>query len=574
MTTPLPFQSIDDFTLRRIIQDTPYSLSVESYQNALQRKVFLKLLKPQIKDHRVWYTRFQREAQICAKLKNPHIVDVFTMGEKESFTYMAMEFVEGFSLKDLLDREKALSPAISFEITRQVLLALQFAHQHGIIHRDIKPGNILIDIYGDVRLTDFGLAYLGEENSLTQQGAILGTPAYMSPEQITGETLTQASDFFSLGVTLFEMLTGNKAFAGDNYSACMQKILNHNPPSPSTFNQIISSDQENIVLKLIHKNPAQRPANAHDILDQFKTINIGENILSSNVKNNIALLIKTYHSSHPEIEKSSMNSKTTGPEGNQNSEKSIFRKWFSPAIGIVAAIFLLIFILYLPPEEKTPHAVTPPFPEEIDTLSNTSSESDSKSDMDFSENKKLPNPEQPFSQDSSLKLENNIKKQADLSFKIADEENKNKSGENLVRFADWHLNIHPWAKITLDGNMVDSMVITKKITLSPGKHQLILSHPEFAPKIFNLEAVPGEVKKIDYSFLQEAGYLSVEVRPWADIYIDGKHIDSTPLDRLILLSQGEHMLELRNPYYDTFRKILNIAAGDTLHLRQRLNKAN
>jgi serine/threonine-protein kinase len=222
MVSPLPFQNIEDFNLERVIQDSPYAMAIRAYQVSLRRPVFLKLLKPQVNNHKHWVTRFTREAQVSAGLKHPHIVDVYTIGEKEGYTYMAQAWVEGLSVKELLSREKGLPSEIALEIIRQMLLALQFAHQKNIVHRDIKPGNIIVDIHGEAHLTDFGLAHLGEEISVTQPGSILGTPAYMAPEQVTGEEVTPATDLFAIGITLYEMLTGIKPFAG---AICRGKLF-------------------------------------------------------------------------------------------------------------------------------------------------------------------------------------------------------------------------------------------------------------------------------------------------------------------------------------------------------------
>ena len=182
-SSQLPFKEIGQFTLQRVIQDGPYTMAVQSFQPSLHRPVFIKLLKPQIKNQELWLTRFKREARICARLKHPNIVDVYTIGEIQNYTYMAMEFVRGISLKELLEREKKLPEKPALQIVSQILQALQYAHQNKVIHRDLKPGNILLDIHGVVKLTDFGLAYLGEEFSVTLEGDILGTPAYMAPDR-------------------------------------------------------------------------------------------------------------------------------------------------------------------------------------------------------------------------------------------------------------------------------------------------------------------------------------------------------------------------------------------------------
>ncbi len=134
------------------------------------------------------------------------------------------------------------------------------------------------------------------------------------------------------------------------------------------------------------------------------------------------------------------------------------------------------------------------------------------------------------------------------------------------------LNVIPWATISVDGVMLDSLARQKQLTLSPGKHRLVLSHPEFSPKVLEIETRAGEQRSIRYSFYQDAGFIWVEVRPWAAVYIDGRFVDNTPLKRPLPLSPGEHLIELKNPYYETIRKYVEINRGDTLMIREILKK--
>jgi serine/threonine protein kinase len=577
-----PFNNIDDFTLNNIIQDTPYSMAVESYQNSLQRKVFIKLLKPQVKDHQLWIVRFQREAQICAMLKNRHIVDVYTMGEKESYTYMAMEFVEGLSLKELLKKEKFLCPKITFEITRQVLLALEFAHQQKIIHRDIKPGNILIDIYGEVRITDFGLAYLGEENSLTQQGNILGTPAYMSPEQITGESLKPASDFFSLGATIYEMLTGIKPFAGDNYSACIQNIMNLDPPPLSNYNKDIIKEYDDIVNRLLEKDANKRPENASFILDQLKKIFRDNEFQTLQIKSSIASLIKKYYNSHSNKKVRRLHTKKSEKFDKDISKNNRLKKWIGWTIGSVITLLFLNYLFFILPEKKSQNQNAANITSKTDSLKINSGLIDTKYKTNKSETNSIDLEAPEVVKNNIDKIQTN-KKSNQLSIRDGSlrnlEDRTSNLEANIVEGAqslesELDLTVRPWAQVAIDGNIVDSIMINKKLLLNPGIHQVLLTHPEFSPKLIEFEMISGQKKQINFSFLNEAGFLSIEVRPWADIYIDGKHIDSAPMDRLITLGIGEHLIELKNPYYDTYRKVLNVVAGDTIYLKQQMYKMN
>ena len=272
----VPFDHIGEFRLDRMIQSGTYTLSLKGYQPSLHRPVFIKLLRPQSQQHEQWLERFRREARISARLKHPNIVDVYTLGEHEGYAYMAMAYVDGLSLRQVVERQGNLPLDLCCLIMEQILPALQMSQDEGIVHRDIKPGNLLIDKRGVARITDFGLAHLGQDVAMTQQGAILGTPAYMAPEQVTGEPVSPATDIFSLGATFYELLTGTKAFGGESYSACLQKILHENPPPPSVLHPELPAEVDALLQSMLQKEPKERPASAREVHEQLKTIWSGD----------------------------------------------------------------------------------------------------------------------------------------------------------------------------------------------------------------------------------------------------------------------------------------------------------
>lgn len=561
MTQPLPIEKIGDFTLRRIIHEGVFATSLEAYQDTLHRTVFIKLLKPMVKEHERWVERFKREAQVCAQLKNPNIVGVYTIGEEKGYTYMAQEFVSGLSLQELLKQVIVISPRIAFEIVRQICLALQTAHQNDVIHRDIKPGNILIDIHGQVKLTDFGLAYLGEDAALTQQGNILGTPAYMAPEQITGDRLTPAADFFSLGATLYEMLTGHRSFAGESYSACIQKIMNENPAPPSQLQADISEQQDTFILQLVEKEPDKRPQDVSQLLEQLQSIADPES--PALVQAELATLIRKYYKS----EKSKSLLLDTQAIPVERSKK----KWMLIGIPALLILFILLGI------QLTDIPFTAPDKSEPPVMNDSLATGIGKQ---FSGKHALQQPKSAGPDKLPVEREEPTKPN-DSPIKKNHKTNKNSDTQNSAAKTSEHLkaakptlelDIQPWARVELDGIVIDSMLNSTQLTLKPGNHQLVLIHPQFSPKVIQLKLEPGQERTISYSFLQDAGFLTIEVRPWAEVYIDSKAIDTTPLNRAIVLSSGQHLLELKNPYYDGYRQMITITAGDTMHIKQTLTK--
>ena len=179
----------------------------------LGRKVAVKLLHARFAQDQEFVERFRREASSAAGLQHPNVVGVYDRGEFDGTYYIAMEYCEGESLKEVIVREAPLDPARAIAITKQILVAARFAHRRNVIHRDLKPHNVILDDEDNVKVTDFGIARPGASD-ITEVGAIMGTAQYLSPEQAQGRPVTEASDLYSIGVVLFEMLTGRAPFDG------------------------------------------------------------------------------------------------------------------------------------------------------------------------------------------------------------------------------------------------------------------------------------------------------------------------------------------------------------------------
>lgn len=237
----------------------------EAIDTSINRRVALKelLLPPNLvgaqKRERV--ERFYREARAAGSLSHPNIVTIFEAGEDHGRHFIAMEYLEGKTLRDILDIEGSLPVERVVEITAQVCDGLAYAHLKGIVHRDIKPDNVQILPSGSVKITDFGIARIMEEPTLTADGQVFGTPSYMSPEQVAGKTLDRRTDIFSLGVMLFEMLAGRKPFTGDTIVTITYNIMNQEvtiPPSVPVY-------MERVIKRCIAKDPELRYTSAADV---------------------------------------------------------------------------------------------------------------------------------------------------------------------------------------------------------------------------------------------------------------------------------------------------------------------
>nr|MBA3288808.1 serine/threonine protein kinase [Acidimicrobiia bacterium] len=249
----------------------------------LDRQVAIKVLYPEFAVDPNFVERFRREAQAAANLSHPNIVNVYDWGRHAGTYFIAMEYVEGRTLADILRSFKRVTPKQAAEIATEVSAALAFAHEAGLVHRDIKPANILIGSNGQVKVADFGIARAMNsptESNLTQAGAVMGTATYFSPEQAQGAQPDPRSDLYSLGIVMYEMVGGQPPFTGENPVSIAYKQV-HDQPQP--LNQLatdVPRAYEAIVAKLLAKDPQVRYTSAGALRDDLRRFRNGEQVLA------------------------------------------------------------------------------------------------------------------------------------------------------------------------------------------------------------------------------------------------------------------------------------------------------
>lgn len=260
----------------------------EADDTQLQRRVALKVMKPALAANPRAQQRFLREARACAAITHDHIVTIYQVGEERGVPFLAMQFLEGTSLDTLLQASGRLPIAQVLSIGRQTASGLAAAHERGLVHRDVKPGNLWLEASpgrqpgeGRVKILDFGLAHLGDGNErLTQPGMLMGTPAYMAPEQARGQKVDERADLFSLGCVLYELTTGQRPFGGDTTMAVLAKLATTTPDAPNVLQPEVPKELSALIMRLLDKDPEKRPASATEVEQALAEMGSRGNVVS------------------------------------------------------------------------------------------------------------------------------------------------------------------------------------------------------------------------------------------------------------------------------------------------------
>jgi len=403
--------------------------------------------------------RFNREAKSAGRLNHPNIVTIYDVGRADHVAFMAMEYLEGRELKEIISSGETLQPDRIAEIIAQIADALAFAHEHGIVHRDIKPANIMVLRNGSVKITDFGIAKISS-GSRTQIGIILGSPKYMSPEQVAGKPVDGRSDIFSLGAVLYELLAGKPAFGGEDntLTAIMYQVLNEMPVSPTSINPTIPLAFDYIVAKALAKAPENRYSSAREMandLRNFKNLTTTSPLISSAPPG-----------------KRSANKKNNGDDTviMNTGQIPADSGWSSGKMraGLIAtAIFVAAIVLFITSTRESGVTTVPTVDDKKPLTPQTTLATAIKPLPTAETESKVP--------DAQLIV--TAPTQATLGFAIL-----------------------PWGEIFIDGKSQGASPPLREIRLSPGKHQIEIKNTDLPPYRQTVEMEAGSNKTIRHKF--------------------------------------------------------------------------
>jgi serine/threonine protein kinase len=489
----------------------------------LNKKIVLKVLDSGSIVDKSIIERFKREAKLLAQLDHPNIIKVLDFGMNDGSFYISFEFFESNNLRTIISKYSLSNNQIK-QLLTQLLTGLSFAHSSKIIHRDIKPENIFVDEKFNLKIGDFGLAFSVGDKFVTQKASIVGTPAYMSPEQVQGQELDEKSDLFSVGVVAYELLTGNSLFVSDDLNSTINKILNFDSDELEFSDIDENEDLIMCIKELLHSEKQSRINSANEALQILGIV-----------------LDQSFHE--------------------KNQFKSPIRV-HTKKVLILSFFLTLIIIAYFFSIINTPVS------KQNENLSIDSSELNER-DLET------------VQQIDTQKLENLAVSKNPIEENLESKELPNEPGNSPVRLEDENntepaeinsfgsldLKVIPWAEVFLDSLRIDTTPIDSSITLTSGKHSLLLKNPGYPDYYTDIVIEPNKITELSYSFDTLFSYVKFDVFPWGSISIDNRIIGDTPISEPIILAEGSYEIIISNPEHGIVSKQIMTTRGDTLNVK-------
>ncbi len=471
----------------------------------LGKKIFLKTMDQNNIPDAATLKRFKREAKVLAQLDHPNIIKVFDFGTFDHFFYISFEYFESRNLRKIL-QENELSEKQKLDIFMRILKGLNYAHQNKIIHRDLKPENILIDNAGQVKIADFGLAQGLDESAITGKSSIVGTPGYMSPEQILGEKLTFQSDLFSLGVIAYELYVGENPFIGRDVGATINNILTFKVSSVYDSLTKVPTPLQEIIADLLKRLKKDRVKSAAEILQR-------------------------------------LDEKEAEAAAPAKEEKTSAHKIRIAAVFVILAALVAAIALW-PRQNKS----------QLSKLSKTPAQVSNKS-MPDSGSSASPVGDEKYIK-TQTKRQAKITTHESIPSEKSVEENLHIPGKVFVRCS-------PWAEVFIDSVKIDTTPLSDTLRVTAGLRELMLKHPDYPAYIKQILVEPMRTQIVAVNLDTLFGFLNCKIYPWGEIMIDGRGIGQSPFPRPICLNPGKHLITVKNPRYQDVVEYIQVGRMDT-----------
>lgn len=520
----------------------------EGYDTELGRKVLIKSIHPQLVLDPDIRARFVREARAIARLSHRNVVRIYDLLVDVSDLSLILEWIQGFSLTVLIQKHGKLPSAVATAVTVEILEGLESAHQSEIIHRDLKPDNVLISDEGVVKITDFGLATLKDQPTMTQEGMVLGTPAYMAPEQAVSHGISNRTDLFAVGLMLFEMMTGRRLIEGQGHLEVLNNVIQYREPKLTSYGSLIPSPVIPVLAGMLARDPDKRFETAGEAREGLTAVFPGSFDPS--------VVIQNCLSGKEPLE--GMEPVDSAGTGTARRTKVV---WFAAAVLVAAVAVVIGFWEHLRPGEAErvsegllPDSLTEaPVDESRDTVAEMSG-----GDI-IQDSIPLDIIPVPVSRES-----------ASVSPAVSGETGRTEPPaeetvipSQAVRGRLW-LTTQPWAQVFINDSLWGETPLAGPLTLDEGMYNVVLLNPEIGIPIsrsFRVEPEKDGYLDVNlYDFV--ARIRPVSIKPWADIYINGVLELRTPSSKTVFRPLGRYQITLKNPSFPDYNEEVFFKQGD------------
>ncbi len=503
---------------RKLISHGDISSAYRARDTRLDRDVFLKILHPHFAQDEDLRTRFEREARAAAKIDHAQLVRIYEVGEDPNEgPFMLLEWVEGETLAAKIKRDKRLSTAELRKLALSLLSGLSALHQNGILHRDIKPDNILLRNDGEFKLTDFSLALLSDAPKLTHHSAVVGTPAYLAPELARGKSPSERSDLFAVGVVLYESATGHNPFYADALLESLRRVREETPDWKLLESLAAEPATIALIKSCLEKESEARPDSAA-----------------------AAASLLNGHEQSPATLKS------------QTKRRSIF---------IAAAVLLTsIAVITFWPKQETLQTTPLNLSSDSHDTSNVDVNTPAVATIDTARNIE-PTPKK-------LSVEKPVETKKPDSARSIQTEKPVQTASQLPDSFELHLDTTPWAHVTLSGADLGTTPFAESLKLKRGPHVFLLRNPAFPPILASIDLTDNMHQEIVLA--KYVQHIELTVEPWGDVFLDNEHVGTTPLNRLIAVLPGSHTIRISHATLPDVSKSWQAVAGDTIKMHANL----
>lgn len=494
----------------------------------LGNKIILKVLNTSNLPEVSMLERFKREAQILAKIDNRYIIRVLDFGTYGEFFYISFEYFPSRNMRYWI-RNNSLATECKKDLIIQLFKGIAHAHSNNVIHRDIKPENIFISDTMELKLGDFGLARGVNDNFATSGFSVMGTPCYMSPEQVMGETLTHSSDLFSAGIVMYELFSGENPFLGIDVNDTINKIIKYDDNQKFAKIDELPEEIKTAVEGLLRKETGDRINSATEVLK----------ILGENFK-----VVKEAES-------------FTEPKSAEKKRQNIFTgKTFRNYLITVLLTVLILAALFLAFNKNIYNRLVDPAPAKVDTI--------------YIYMPNLPFPQSERNRDTAKpgntdKIE--IKEEQPLINEQKQAEKKGEQAGNVKRTGRLFIVCHPWADVLIDSVKADTTPLDKDLIVAEGEHWLKLTHPNYPVFTRKIYISPEKRVEIKVNLDTLFGFLDCKISPWGDVYINGKMQGQTPFQSPIRLIPGEYDVLVKNSSFNPMEFKVKIQKNQTYVLK-------